>query len=328
MLALGSHWTLGYDASLHLYSNRQFADETDQSVRLNGKTTYGDWAFGLSQAYVYSDSPLVETEAQSAQTSYGTVLTASRQMGSRLSALFSLNQSISSISGIGGARGNNNQDDDSWVLSSGVYYQTDYKLVVGINASGGYDVISPGSDMKFEQLQGTLSWQPFEKLSVMGSVGVEDTQMLGTQLIDPTYSASINYQPFQNTSMSLIGSRSVSPSVYQDDVIETTTISATFRQRFLQHFNFEVSGGYSSTPYLGFATADEFNNNHPGAPLIDTTVQQSRTDDTRYVRVSVGSNFRQRGSVSIFYSYSDLTSTLTPYALTTTQVGFEIGWRY
>jgi hypothetical protein len=282
----------------------------------------------LAQSYIYSDSPLVQTEAQTEQSSFGTVLTASRQMGSRLSAQISLDQSLTSSSGIGGAKANNTQNMDSWVLSGGVYYQTDYRLVVGINASGGYNVISPGSDMEFEQIQGTLSWQPFEKLSVMGSVGVEDTQLLGTQLIDPTFSGSVNYQPYQNTSMSLVGSRSSSASIYQDDVVETTALGATFRQRFLQHFSFEASVGYTLAPFVGFATVDEFANNNPGAPLIATGVQQSRTDYSRYFRVSLGTSFRQHGSVSIFYSYSDLTSTLSPYALTTSQVGFEIGWRY
>lgn len=154
---------------------------------------------------------------------------------------------------------------------------------------------------------------------------------MGTQFVEPTFSLAINYQPFEKTSLSLIGSRTVSPSVFEDEVIVSTSLSATFRQRFLQHYNFEVTGGYSTTPYLGFATAADMSGDHQlGAPLpaLATTFGQSRTDYSRSLRVSVGSIFRQRGTVSVFYSYTDTTSGLSAFALTSTQVGLEVGWRY
>jgi hypothetical protein len=327
-LNLGSHWKLDYDADMNLYSSHQFADETDQSVKLSGNATYEDWAFGMSQSYGYSDSPMVETEAQTQQSGYATDLMISRQMGSRLSAKLTLDQDIASSSAISGAAANNTQQLYSWIASGGLYYQTDYKLVAGIDASGGYTSTSPGTEMEFEQLQSSLNWQPLEKLTVSGSAGVEDTQLLGSQLIDPTFSAAINYQPFEQTSLSLTGSRTVNPSIYQDEVVKSTQVSATLRQRFLKHFSFEVSGGYSTSPYVGFATQGVFLNNNPRAPLVTTAVQQNRSDESRFVRVGLSSTFRQRGTVSIFYSFSDISSSLTPFALSTTQVGFEIGWHY
>ena len=185
--------------------------------------------------------------------------------------------------------------------------------------------------MSFEQVQGTMNWQVLGKVSVVASCGVQDTHVMGAQMVDPTFSAAINYQPFEQTSASLIASRSVTPALYQAEVTVSTLISATFRQRFLQHFTFEVSGGYSTTPYVGFATAQEFTGSHqifPPPPLIASSVQQNRTDDSRFARVSLGSTFRQRGTVSIFYSFSDTTSSLSAFDLRSTQVGFEIGWRY
>jgi hypothetical protein len=244
-----------------------------------------------------------------------------------------LNQDFSSSSAISGAAANpgaaaNTQQNDSWVASSGLYYQTDYRLVPGISASGGYNAINPGGAMEFEQLQGTLSWQPLEKLSVTGSAGVEFTQLKTSQLVNPTFSAAINYQPFDNTSLSLTGSRSVSPSIYQNDVIESTSVSATLRQRFFKHFSAELSAGYASTPFVGFATPNEFLNNQPGAPLATTTVQQNRSDLARFFRASLTTTFRQHGTASIFYSFSDISSSLAAFTLTTTQVGIEIGWHY
>jgi hypothetical protein len=261
-----------------------------------------------------------------------TVLTASRQVGSRLSAQGSLDQTITSSSSISGSTPNISQNLRSWVLSSGLMYQTDYEMGVGINGSGGCDLITPGANITFEQVQGVFDWQVLTKISVEASCGVETSQLMGAQLIDPTFSAAITYRPFDQTSASLVAARTVNPAQFQDETTVNTSINATFRQRFLQHFSFELSGGYSSTPYVGFASAEAFNPNNgqntPGSPLIATSVQQNRTDNTRFARVSLGSTFRQHGSISIFYTYNDTTSNLAAYALTSAQVGIEIGWTY
>ena len=331
LLKLGSHWTLDYTATMFFYSSPQFPNTTSQNVMLSGATQYEDWALSLSQGYSYSDTPLVETDAQTEQTVYSTALMASRTLGSRLSAQCSLEQVISSSSEDIGSAGNSSQDLESWILSGGLKYQTEFHLGVGLNLAGGYDAITPGGDMKFEQVQGTLSWQPLAKLSAVASCGAQDTQMMGSQFVEPTFSLAINYLPFEQTSMSLTGSRTVSPSVYEDEVIVSTALNATFRQRFLHHYNFEVSGGYTTTPYVGFATSADISGDHQlGTPLpaLATSLGQSRTDYSRSVRVSVGSTFRQRGTVSIFYTYTDTTSSLSAFALTSTQVGFEVGWRY
>lgn len=331
LLKIGSHWTLDYTATMIFYSNPQFSDTTSQNVMLNGFTQYEDWTFRLSQGYSYSDTPQVQTDAQTEQTAYATALMASRALGGHLSAQCSLNQVISSSSEDRGSTANSSQDVESWVLSGGLNYQTEFHLGVGINGAAGYEAVTPGGDMKFEQLQGTLNWQPAAKLSAVASCGAQETQMMGTQFVEPTFSLAINYQPFEKTSLSLIGSRTVSPSVFQDEVIVATSLSATFRQQFLQHYNFEVSGGYATTPYLGFATAADIAGvRQLGAPLpvLAAAFGQSRTDYSRSLRVSVGSAFRQRGTVSIFYCYTDTTSGLSAFALTSNQVGLEVGWRY
>ena len=332
LLDIGAHWTLDYTPTLIFYSNPQLSDTTSHNASLNGRTQYEDWAFGLSQGYTYSAVPEFQTEAPTAQTSYTTGLTASRRMGSQFSAQWSLDQTISSSSLMLGSTPGISQNLHSWVLSSGLIYQTDYGMGFGINGSGGWDLITPGANMTFEQVQGTFNWQVLGKISVEASCGLEVSQLMGAQLVDPTYSGAITYRPFEQTSASLVASRSVAPAQFTDEVTENTSINATFRQRFLQYFSFELSGGYSSTPYVGFATAEEFNPNNGqnafGSPLIAGSLQQNRTDNSRFARVSLGSNFRQRGSISIFYTYSDTTSSLAAYALTSTQVGIEIGWRY
>ena len=332
LLNLGSHWTLDYTPTIRLYSNKQFPDSTDESVVLSGKTIYQDWGFNLSQAYSSTSAPILETQALTQQENYSTVFQASRQLGSQLSAQAGLNQSILSTS-----EGAINQDVRQWTANAGLNDQFWSRFGVGVNGSAGYDLITPGANMAFEQVQGTMNWRVKDKMSMTATAGLEVTQLLGTELIDPIFSGTIAYRPWEQTSASLTASRSVSPSFYANDVIVNTTISAAFRQQFLQHFSFDLSGGYTTTPYVGFARVDEFTNpltnvHQIGVPVpatvLTTTVQQNREDYSRFVRVSVGSTFRKRGTVSIFYSYNDYTSGLAAFALTSTQVGIEIGWRY
>jgi hypothetical protein len=326
LLNVGDHWTLDYTPTVRLYSSKQFPNSTDELAVLSGHTTYQDWGFGLSQTYAAGSSPLVETESLADQVNYLTTLQASRQLGSQLSAQLSLSQSLQSTS-----VGNIDQEVEQWTLNPALNYQVSSQFGIGLQGSFGYDAISPGSDMTFEQAQGTMSWQPGEKLTLNASAGLEVRQLLGTQIINPIYNGAITYRPWKETAASLGASRTVSPSFYQDDVLVSSTISATLRQEFLQHYNVEVSGGYTTSPFVGFATVEAFNQGnqiYPAPPLVMTTVQQNRTDISRFLRVSLGSTFLQRGTVSVFYSYNDTTSGLAAFSLTSTQVGIELGWRY
>jgi len=324
LLDWGSHWTLDYTPTLRLYSSKEFPNGNDESVLLTGKTSYEDWGFNLSQTYSSSSAPLVETEALTEMENYLTTFQASRQLGSQLSAQLGLNQSfrLSSVGTI-------NQDIREWSISPGLNYQVWSRFGAGLSGSAGYDLITPGSDMAFERAQGTMNWQAGDKATLAAEAGLEVRQTQGAEMINPIFTGSLVYRPWEQTAASLTASRTVTPSFYANDVVVNTSISATLQQRFLRYLTFEISGGYTTTPFIGFATVGEFTAYPPArAPAPAATVQQNREDYSRFARVSLGSTFRQRGTVSIFYSYSDSTSGLAAYALTSTQVGIEIGWRY
>ena len=65
-------------------------------------------------------------------------------------------------------------------------------------------------------------------------------------LITPIFSGTIQYQPFKQTQLTLSASRSVSPSYYQSQYTETTSVSAGLSQRLLHQFNLALGGGYST----------------------------------------------------------------------------------
>jgi hypothetical protein len=323
LLTFGNHWSLDYTPTFFLYSNKQFQDSTAESATLSWRTTYQDWGFSFSQNYSSSSAPQAETQAPTDQENYGTAFSASRQLGSQLSAQLGVNQNIEST-----AVAAFNQDVRAWTVNAGLNDQFWARFGAGLNASAGYDLITPGANMTYEQAQGTMNWRVEDKMSMTVSAGLGVTQLLGAELIDPIFAGTIAYRPWAQTSVSLNASRSVSPSFYVNDIVVSTTISASWQQRFLKYFSFSLNGGYSTTPYIGFATVQEFNYHQIGAPAPTATVQENRADYSRFIMASLGSTFRKRGTVSIFYSYSDYSSGLAAYNLTSTQVGFEIAWRY
>jgi hypothetical protein len=323
LLDVGAHWTLNYTPTLRLYSNNHFPDATDELAELDGNTAYRDWAFKLSQKYAATSAPLLETEALTEQVNYLTVLQVSRQLGSHLSAQVSLNQNFRSAS-----EAFSSQDIREWSITGGLNYQFWSRFGVGLSGAAGYDLITPGADMKFEQVQGTMNWQPGDKLTLSASAGMEDRELLGTQIVNPIFSGSITYRPWEPTAASLNAARSVSPSYFQNDVIVVTSISATLRQQFLQKFSFEVSGGYTTTPFVGFQRISNTNAlTFNGAPLTAFS-QTTRQDNSTFFRLSLTCPLLKKGTATLFYQESDTTSGLSAFALTSTQVGIELGCRF
>jgi hypothetical protein len=332
LIDYGEHWSLNYTPTLRFYSDHHFADGTDELVALQGRAGYQDWGFSLSQTYSSTVAPYLETEGLAQQENDTTVLQVTRQLGSHWSAQLGLDEMSRTLS-----IGTNNQDVEEWSVHPGMNYQFSPRFGVGLTGTAGTDLLTPGSSMKFAQGQGTMNWQLGDKLMLNAGGGVEVRQLLGTNLVNPIFSGTLTYRPWAQTAVSLTGSRVVTPSFFQNDVLVITTIGATLSQRFLQRFNFEVSGGYATTPYVGFATVNDFTGNPANHQILPTPapapnrtsrVEQNREDIARFVRVSLGTTFRQRGTLSIFYSHLSYSSDISVFALTSSQFGVELGWRY
>lgn len=322
-LNIGDHWSLNYGATLSIYSSKQFANETDQSISLVGNTSYDDWSFGFSQSYATSDSILEQTQTQTEQQSYNTVFTANRQLGSQLSAQFGVNQSIGTT-----AENGANQDVDAWSGSAGLNYQFWSRFGMGITASGGVDLITPGANTTFEQGQVSLNYRPGDKLTLSLAGGMEVSQIMGAQLVNPTFNVSLSYQPMPQTLLTLTAGRTVNPSYFQDLVTVDTTFGVGLSQRLLQKLTLTANASYTTTPYIGFAAVNDANAfNLNGAPIA-TYSSVTRQDDSTSLIVRLSCEVLKRGSVSVFYSVSDTSSTIQDFNLSTTQIGIELGYHY
>jgi Putative beta-barrel porin 2 len=305
LFVLSPHWTLDYTPTFTFYSDKDFKDTVGQSITLTGGATYNEWVFGLSQNFNYSSSPQVQTGTQTSQYTYATALTASYPLNSKMSVDLGLDQNLSFPTGF--------QRSLQWSTMDWVNYEFWPRLIAGVGAGMGYIDSTPNS--VFEQFQGRLNWRATDKISFEISGGVQISQFTdggAAPLVNPLFGASIQYQPFEHTQISLNANETVNTSYYQNQVNVTTSVGANLSQRLLEKFYLSVGGSYNWNNYDSAATG----------------VAANVSQDYYSANVSLSTTIFKRVSASIFYSYSDNSTTQNGLAFNSHQVGFNIGYQY
>jgi len=108
----------------------------------------------------------------------------------------------------------------------------------------------------------------------------------------PFTGVSIQYQPFEHTQISLNANQTVNTSYFQNQVNVTTTVGASLSQRLLEKFYLNLGGNYNWNNYT------------------DTAANNSTTTQKYYsVNVSLSTTIFKRVSASVFYSYSDSSTS-------------------
>ena len=273
LLEIGQHWTIDYSPLWTFYSNKQFSDNFGQTASLVGGTTYNDWVLGLIQSYSNISALLAETASQTRTETYNTVLNGSYTMNSKMS-------------------------------------------LAALGAGGGYDNEASSPDMTFERAEGRVNWRATDKISFQLHGGVEVRQFLSggaSALVNPIFDATIQYQPFEQTRISISGQRTVASSYLQDQVTETTGVSAGLNQRLLGKVFLNLSGAYQLVKYVSSS---------------NTLGSSSRNDDIYSLNASLSRAFLKRGTFSVFYQISRDDSSQQGYSFTSHQVGFQVGFAY
>jgi uncharacterized protein (PEP-CTERM system associated) len=170
--------------------------------------------------------------------------------------------------------------------------------------------------MSFEQIQGRVNWRATEKISFQLHGGAEFRQILSggtSDLINPVFDGTIQYQPFEHTKIFLTGQEVVSASyLSQAQVTETTGVSAGLNQRLLGKLFLDLSGSYQAVKYVASASAPA----------------SSRDDKYYSFNARLSRTFLKRGTIAVIYQYSKDNSSLAGYSFNSNQVGFQIGFRY
>jgi hypothetical protein len=316
---------LDYTPTLAFYSSTNFQNTVDQSVRLGWGTAYGnDWFFNGSQSYARTSEPQVETAAQTGQETYATALNASYQMNDKMSLDLGLSQNFNNILS-GGANAGSQlslEDTKAWSTMDWVNYQFWPRFSVGRGVGMGYNQMVNSPDSLNEQYQARANWRATDKISFQVSGGLENQQYLSGgagALATPIFGASIQYQPFEQTQVTVGANRTVSQSPFQSQVTENTGVNVGLNQRLLGKLHLSLTGGYAATDYLASAAG----------------LSTSRSDDIYSFNARLSCPLLRRATISLFYTYTDNASTQSGFAAagagygyTSKEVGFEIGYQY
>ncbi len=321
LLTLGSHWTLDYTPTETIYSNPAFRNTTGESVGFYGGVSQGDWSVRLSQTYIDTTQPLIETGNQEEQVVYATSIAAERQLNAKMSLQLGLNQNFSFATGFANLH--------EWSTSDWLNYQIEPQVLVALGVTGGYDELSIGSDMPFEEALGRVVFQPDTKLNVTLVGGVEDRQFIhpsAPSLVGPVFTALGHYQILEGTALSVSASRTVTPSFYGNEVNTVTSVTGGIHQHIVGNLNFDITGGYTTEPFTSIVAGplpEFFLGPPPRTALVVT-----RTDTTTYAQFRLSMQFRTRLTGSVFYMVSDYSSSQANFNYSGNQVGLELIYRY
>jgi len=320
-LRMGSLWYIDYTPSLSFYSNPLFRDTTDQRAVLNGATTNGNWMLSLSQTYLDTTEPLVETGTQLEQTVYATALNAVWQMGAKTSLELGVNQNFRLTHDLVNLH--------EWSTADWFNYQFQPQFGAALGVTGGYDELSRGSSNPFEQGLGRVNFQPGAKLHLIVIGGVEVRQFVdpsAPSVVNPVFNASATYQIRDGTLLTILGNRLVTPSLFVNDLNVITTVSANLRQDIIGHLSVEVSGGYTDESYTSIVEGP-LPKYYFGAPPR-TDLALIRSDTRTYARLAVTTVFRTRLTGSIFAMLTDNSSSQANFTYSGHQVGLMLDYRY
>jgi hypothetical protein len=319
---LGKYWALSYTPSFQFYSSDQFHDAVNQAFVLTGGVAYADWNFGLSQTASYVSAPTVATGGQTDQTLYGTTLSASRALTSKMSAEFGLHQDIALAAGY--------DDSYTWSTTDWLSYQFWSRLNAGIGVGGGYVLIqgnsgTPGEqnqdlDQTFERLQARVNWRFTDKISFQISGGFENRQFMtagSSDSLNPIGAATIEYKPFKDTQISLTAASAVSSSTLYLAAQQTqsTSVGLNLNQQLFKKFTLALGVDYAETAY-STAAAESL------------AGSANRTDDIVTFDIRLSHPCFKRGTWSVYYHYSDDTSNQHGYSFSSNQTGFELAYRF
>lgn len=307
LLDIGVHWILDYTPTWTLYSNPAFKDTLDHRAMLSGGASYGEWTFRLSQSYALESPVLVQTAEQTRQKSYGTSLSASGPIGIRTTLELGANLGISAPENFTTVR--------DWSGSGWLHYQFSPRLDAAIGGTLGYTDVSVGVDMNYAQPEAKFVWKATDKVSLVAQGGAEIRQFRSGgrgDLVSPIYSATLQYQPGETTTLTLGASRGVSASYFADQVTRNVGWNAGLSQRLLEKLYLSAGFGQQTSTYIS----------------TQRGVSVSRDDKGYSFNVRLSTTFLSQGTVAVFYQRSHNDSNDLGYGFASHQTGLEVGYRW
>jgi len=302
-----------YVASVYFFAEQSGRDTVEHLIQLSAQHDFGRLVLGLSEEVRLLDgtslNTLSNTTGVQANTdvggatrvnTYTTTINGTYDLTGKLFLSGQASYAISDYETLLGSR----------VASGNIFINYVYspKLVIGLGATGGVNSSDgPTADETFEQMNVRANYIVSGKISLSLSGGLEFRQFGGGgDSISPVYEIAGTYRPFENSIITIAGSRrTVSSASLAGQDYSQTSISLTFSQRLFSRITFSLGVGYLNSDYLSASTG----------------ASTARTDDYIYIEPSIDLNITRYWSIGVYYLYRQDSSTLDLFSFYDNQFG-------
>jgi len=305
--------TFDYVASVYFFAEQTKRDTVEHLIRLAAQHDFGHLVLGLSQEVRILDGTslnnLSNTTGVQANTdvggaarlnTYTTTINGSYDLTGKLFLSGQLGYAISDYETLIGSQ----------VASGNLFINYVYnpKLVIGLGATGGVNSSDgPTADETFEQMNVRANYIVSGKISLSLSAGIEFRQFGGGgDSVSPVYEIAGSYRPFENTNITIAGSRrTVSSASLAGQDYTDTNISVTFSQRLFSRLTFSLGVGYTNSDYLSATNG----------------ASTARSDDYFYIEPSIDLDVTRYWSIGFYYLHREDSSTLAFFSFYDNQFG-------
>lgn len=302
---VGEHWQLDYAAAKVHYSNQGFRDAVNQTFSLSGLAHGQSWTMALSEQYQASDTPKVETAQQVKEQNSDTELAATWH-GNRMTADVVLQQRLTFREQFA--------DNYEWSVTPNATWHFDGGIQAGAGVGAGYVLVYRASDMSYLRPSLHTTWAVSQKIAFNATAGLEQWRFIAGNRPDTSglfYAVTAIYHPFDQTAVTITGSRQTQTSPFVDQVSQTQGWTVRLSQRLLKHFQLQVGVNQQTSNYLG-PVANAF----------------SRKDRLTGYDAALNVQFLRRFTASASYRYSKNKTDVPGFGFAAKQIGFQIGIRY
>jgi hypothetical protein len=308
-----NYLSFDYVASVYFFADHSERDTVEHLIHLAAQHDFGHLVLGLSQEVRILDgtslNTLSNTTGVQANTdvgrpsrvnTYTTTVNGSYDLTGKLFLSGQASYAISDYQTL----------ISSQVASANLFINYVYspKLVIGLGATGGVNSSDgPTADETFEQMNVRANYIVSGKISLSLSTGIEFRQFGGSgNSVSPVYEIAGSYRPFENTIITIAGSRrTVSSASLAGQDYSDTNISLTFSQRLFSRVTVSLGVGYTNSDYLSATNG----------------ASTARSDDYFYIEPSVDLDITRFWTIGVYYLYRQDSSTLDFFSFYDNQFG-------
>jgi hypothetical protein len=293
-----------YAPMLTRYFQASAENSDDQNVAVNIQYPFQRLTLNLTEAYTQVTGVNQDLNARTTQTSNVATFGGTYDINDKLTATANIQELTTMFKGPG-------QNDDVTSINTNVSYRLTDKITLGPSFNIGYETPAESTHQTFEQALFGASYQPTEKITVVGQAGVEFRQYdSGGDSVNPLFSAGVTYRPFDSTTLTLNGNQTVAPSTADSDQTSVSTgVGFTVSQRIIQRVFLGFSFSYDHSEYKN-ENGDNVQSGTviPVGGATNQTVTLGSTQDNLAYRPSITYIPSDWLTAALYYQYRDNSS--------------------